>query len=233
MSRQPSNKAENISAPIGIIGGTFDPIHLGHLRCAIELKRKLNLQQVRFIPCKHPVHKEQTYSSAGQRCRMIELALSDEPDLILDTRELDRDSASYMVETLESIRAEEGNAQPICLILGMDAFMALASWHRWRELIELAHFVVMQRPGFQSTGQFKWQTALRELLQPRVIDDSKKLALQPAGYVFFATNPLLDISATEIRRLIQQGESPNKLLPESVLNYIIRERLYGFTKSLQ
>jgi len=208
--------------PIGILGGTFDPIHFGHLRCALELRQNLDLQEVRFIPCKQPVHKEKAYSTTEQRRKMVELALHEQLheqwELILDTRELDRNTPSYMVETLESIRQQVGQ-QPLCLILGTDALVELASWHRWQELIELAHIIVIHRPGVQ----FEWRTPIAEVLQPCLIDNPKKLELQPAGCIVMQTTTLLNISATAIRQLIHEGKSPRYLLPESLT---LNKRLY-------
>ena len=120
--------------PIGLLGGTFDPIHLGHLRIALEIMEALSFQQVRFIPAACPPHRPDAVLATSDRIRLLEAALADQPGFVLDPRELERPGPSYMVDTLLDLRRELGDAQPLCLILGMDAFSLLPSWHRWEEL---------------------------------------------------------------------------------------------------
>lgn len=133
---------------IGILGGTFDPIHFGHLRTALDVVEDLNLQQLRFIPCGEPPHRDQPHASPAQRLAMVQLAIASESRFMVDAREIQRGGPSYMVETLESLRQELGEQQSLGLIVGLDAFAALDSWYRWQDLIDLAHLIIMTRPGW-------------------------------------------------------------------------------------
>jgi nicotinate-nucleotide adenylyltransferase len=207
--------------PIGILGGTFDPIHLGHCRTALELAQSLNLAEVRFIPCKKPVHKAKTYAKPMQRKKMIELAIAAEPSLKLDTRELDRKTPSFMLETLMSLRKEVGE-QPLCLILGMDALAGLDTWHQWEKLLDYAHLIVINRPDFY----YQWEGVVADFIKPKIVKNSKEFLKKSAGKVLLMETTLLNVSATEIRKLIKQGKSPRYLVPEAVLKYINQHQLY-------
>ncbi len=161
---------------IGILGGTFDPIHHGHLRCAQELLQDLPLDEVRLVPCRIPPHRDTPQASAEQRLRMLKAALDGAPGLTVDDRELSREGPSYTVDTLHSLRAEFG-ATPLCLIVGMDAFNGLDRWHRWQELIGLAHIVVAHRPGWLPPQA----GAVAELLSSHAIQSATELRARPAG----------------------------------------------------
>jgi nicotinate-nucleotide adenylyltransferase len=206
--------------PIGILGGTFDPVHCGHLRPALELLTDLDLQEVRLVPCRIPPHRPAPIAGAEQRVAMLRVAVAGEPALCVDTRELSRPGPSYTVDTLAALRAELG-ATPLCLILGADAFAALDTWHRWGALIELAHLVVMRRPG-----KMRLHSAVREHLHGRYVEHATTLAQRPCGHVLECSVTQLAISATHIRSLLARGKSPRYLLPDSVLELIRRERLY-------
>ena len=134
--------------PIGIFGGTFDPIHFGHLRLAEEMLELANLQQIRFIPTGTPPHRGAPQVTAVQRSAMVGLAIADQPKFVLDEREVRRAHMCYTVDTLRELRQELGEAQPLCLLMGGDAFLQLHTWYQWEELLELAHIVVGCRPGF-------------------------------------------------------------------------------------
>jgi nicotinate-nucleotide adenylyltransferase len=206
---------------IGILGGTFDPVHFGHLRTALEVKARLDLSQLRLLPCHIPPHRDQPVASPAQRRAMLELALAGQDDLSLDCRELERPGPSYMVDTLADLRADIGE-QSLCLILGDDAFAGLDRWHEWQRLIELAHIVVMSRPGHAQPGQGPVAELVRQRLQVSVT----ALRDSSAGYIHYCAVTQLEISATAIRALIGAGGSPRYLLPEQVLDYIRREGLY-------
>lgn len=209
--------------PIGILGGTFDPIHYGHLRPALEALEDLGLAEIRFIPCRQPPHRELPLASPEQRLALIERAIAGQPGFLVDDRELQREGPSFMVDTLNSLRSELGGEIPLCLLLGMDAFIGLARWHRWQELPDLAHLIILHRPG-------------TDMPRSDFIDSVKgwhsfshplRLREQPAGGILFQPVTQLDISATQIRSLIAVGKSPRYLLPEAVLNYILDQNLYG------
>ncbi len=207
--------------PIGILGGTFDPIHYGHLRPALELLEALELAEVRFVPCRIPAHRATPSVTAEQRLALVRLATADQPGFVADERELRREGPSYMVDTLASLRADFGDT-PLCLIVGADAFRDLPTWRRWRELTRWAHLVVMRRPGAPQS----LPPALEEFVTPRVIHDPLGLRQKPAGGVLFQPVTQLDISATRIRVLLARGQSPRYLLPEAVLAAIHDRALY-------
>ncbi|QBQ53330.1 nicotinate-nucleotide adenylyltransferase [Nitrosococcus wardiae] len=215
-------KPPHPTAAIGIFGGTFDPVHFGHLRPALELLEQLPLTEIRFIPCRHPPHRQAPMASPGQRLAMLELAIAEEPRFTVDDRELARSGPSYMVDTLASLRAEQGNG-PLCLILGTDAFRGLPQWHRWAELMELAHLLVMKRPG----EPLPQEGELKHFLESRCIYDPAQLAQQPRGLIFPLEVTQLAISATRIRSLIGAGRSARYLLPDAVWDDIRKKRLYS------
>lgn len=205
---------------ICVYGGTFDPIHFGHLRTAFEVAETLEAE-VRLLPAHRPPHRAQPVASPSQRLAMLERALLGQSRLRLDTRELDRGGVSYMVDTLASLREEAGQT-PLALALGQDAFIHLDRWHQWERLIELAHLVVMTRPG----GMLPVSGPVADLLSAHRVDSAEALHAQPAGGIWPCPVTALDISATRIRELCAAGRSPRWLLPDAVLNYIEAEGLY-------
>jgi nicotinate-nucleotide adenylyltransferase len=216
--------AATLPAPVGVFGGTFDPIHFGHLRPALELYEQLGLQRVHIIPCAVPPHRPQPHASAEQRLAMLELALTGQPELVIDTRELERSGPSYMADTLASLREEVGET-PLCLLLGVDAFLGLPGWKRWEQLLELAHIVVAHRPGWQ-LQQENMPQALRQALSSRWLESASQLRECPAGRVWLQGVTQLAISATDIRERIAAGYSANYLLPATVWQYIQQQGLY-------
>ena len=206
---------------IGVLGGTFDPIHFGHLRLALELKQSLGLSQMRLMPCHRPVHRGEPQVSSAQRAEMIRLALLDCPELTLDERELRRDTPSYTFDTLRSLRAELGAAVSLIWAMGTDAFAALDSWNRWQELLDYTHLVVIERPGFSLPDAGPVARLLQQHRAP-----ASALDELPAGAIVLPSLRLLDISATGIRAQLAAGESAQFLLPESVRRYILAEGLY-------
>ncbi|HSH97104.1 MAG: nicotinate-nucleotide adenylyltransferase [Methylophilaceae bacterium] len=209
---------------IGMMGGTFDPIHFGHLRMAQEVSDLLELSSVHFIPSATPPHKTQTSVSAEHRAEMVRLAIADNPKFKLDTRELERDGASYSIATLESLRQELGNEASICMLLGSDAFLKLNTWHRWNELLNYCHIILVQRPhtNIQETLPEELQTLLHNHYSEHIED----LSLAPSGHIHMQPITALDISATAIRDDIKHGRSLRYLMPESVINYIQAHQLY-------
>lgn len=207
---------------IGLYGGTFDPVHYGHLRTALEVKEAVGLDEIRFIPCREPPHRQAPAASPAQRCKMLELALAqNEPGWVIDSRELRRAGPSYMVDTLASLRAELGHT-PLCLIVGLDAFRGLCSWHQWPRLFELAHFIVMHRPGVEPD----LPDHLAAEVETRRVSDPRQLERSEAGRVFYVDVVQLDISATQIRQALGTGKSARYLTPDAVLHFIHGEGLY-------
>jgi len=206
---------------IGILGGTFDPIHYGHLRPAQEVLRALDLAEIRVIPAANPPHRRPPLATAEQRLRMVELALAGVPGFTVDDREFRRGGPSYTVLTLESLRREFGE-RPLCLLMGLDAFEGIETWHRWQRLPELAHFIVMTRPG--------WEFPAGERLPPwargRLVRETSKLTQAGAGKIYFQAVTPQDISATRIREALARGEPVEAWLPPAVIEYIRANRVY-------
>ena len=207
---------------IGVLGGTFDPVHFGHLRPALELLQRLPLEEVRFLPLRVAVHRPQPATGAAQRAAMLRAAVAGQPGFVVDQRELQRPGGSFTYDTLSSMREELGAAVPICLLLGSDAFADFLSWHRPHGILELAHLVVMQRPGERAPGD----EALRAWSRPRECADAAELTARAHGGILFLEVTQLAISATGIRELVSRGLSPRYLLPDAVMEIIEREGLY-------
>lgn len=221
--------AERGTGPLGLLGGTFDPIHLGHLRLAEEAREALALDAVRMIPAGQPPHRDAPRSTADDRLAMARLAVAGNPALEIDDSEVRASRKSYTVLTLERLRAELGPDRPLVLILGADAFEGLPGWHRWQELFGLAHIAVANRPGYAPHGR-RWPAILSPELDAACRDrhatDPAALRGAAAGKVIpFDMTPLA-ISASQIRDLIRMGSSPRYLLPDSVLDYIDLHHLY-------
>ena len=214
--------------PIGILGGTFDPLHYGHLRLAQELAEGLALSEVRFIPAGLPPHRAQPFASPQQRLEMVRLGIDGNPLFSLDEREIFKPTPSYTVETLLDLRRELGATQPLCLFMGADAFLGLTTWHRWRELFDLAHIVVAQRPGVAgiTRAATTLPAGLLDELNRRLANEAETLSDAPSGAVFVHPITALDISATQIRSDLAAGRSPRYLLPDAVLDYIQTNGLY-------
>ena len=214
-------------SPVGLLGGTFDPIHFGHLRLAEEMADALGLAQVRFLPAGTPPHRNAPRMPAAHRVEMTRRAIAGNPRFVLDTRDAERDGPCYTVDTLTSLRRELGDPCPLVLLLGTDAFLGLTTWHRWKELFDLAHLAVAHRPGFPAES---WEDALAGPLlrefQARRTDDNAVLAGSPAGRVLVRPMTALDIAATTIRRHIAGGDSVRYLTPDAVIDYIRFHGLY-------
>ena len=206
---------------IGVLGGTFDPVHIGHLRGAVEVAEALGLDEVRLVPNFRPPHLETPYSSAQDRLAMVRLAARELPLLKVDSRELERDKPSYTLDTLESLREELAADDQLFLIMGWDAFCGLPSWHRWDELLDHCHILVMQRPDADSEAP----EALRDLLAARNVNDPLALA-GSSGQIAFVWQAPLGVSATRIRQFLASGRSVRFLVPDAVLAYINAHGLY-------
>lgn len=207
---------------IGILGGTFDPIHNGHIRLALEAKEQLSLDQVRLIPLNFPPHRSTPVASAIHRRTMIELAISDEENLCVDIRELDSDEISYSINTLKSLRQEFAD-DALCLILGRDAFNKIDSWKDWEELLDYAHIIVANRPG--ESDKVETQD-LEQWVKHHKSNQFASLKENLSGTIYFIEIPMLDISSSMIRQKTLQHETIDELLPSSTLTYIKDNHLY-------
>ncbi len=211
-------------APVGIMGGTFDPVHFGHLRLADEAVEILGLECVRWIPAGQPSHRTPPMASAADRLEMVKLAIARHPSFELDDAEIRQTTPSYTVETLERLRRELGGERSIVLLLGTDSFRNLTTWERWRDLFELAHIFVGLRPGHSLTpGGMPGELAAQ---WRRRSGTPEEIVARPAGRVVTYATTALDISATAIRAHFAQGLRPRYLLPAAVLEYIESQRIY-------
>lgn len=215
-----------VSEPLGILGGTFDPIHTAHLRLAEEASRQLRLGGVLWIPAGHPRHRAAPLAAPEHRLAMVRAAIADRPDYRIDEAEVRSDAPSYTVPTLERLRRELGEERPLVLLMGADAFLGLTTWHRWRELFRLTHIGVASRPTFDLAAE-AMPAELADEFHRRYRSQFTALATTPAGSVF--TFPLAagTVSSTEVRTKLQQGTAVEELLPAPVLDYIHRHRLYS------
>ncbi|MCK4950350.1 MAG: nicotinate-nucleotide adenylyltransferase [Gammaproteobacteria bacterium] len=206
---------------IGVFGGTFDPVHFGHLRPALEVLQGLQLQEIRWIPCHQPPHREMPVADSSLRVEMLEIAIKNVDGMHVDTREIEREGPSYMVDTLKSLREEAGDT-PLCLLMGMDAFCGLDRWHKWQEIMELSHLIVMQRPDSNEpeTGE------LAELLSRHKCENIEQIVSEKAGRILFYQVTQMDISASQIRKTLREGKSLRYLMPDKVIDIIEREGLY-------
>lgn len=207
---------------IGIFGGTFDPVHLGHLRPALEILDALSLDEIRFIPAGLPPHRGVPRASAGLRLAMLKAALADQARFLVDERELGKTTPCYTVETLTGLRAEFPD-DALYLLVGMDAFLGFPSWRDWRRLFELAHVVVAHRPGWV----FRGEGALADILPAHLAGAAHELNGQRAGRVLMQTVTQLEISATQVRATIAAGRDPRYLVPDPVRDIIIESDCYS------
>jgi nicotinate-nucleotide adenylyltransferase len=214
-----------LSKPLGLFGGTFDPVHYGHLRLAEEAIAHLGLGGVRWIPAGQPPHRDLPAVTARERLAMVLRSTAGNPLFSVDPAEVDADQASYTVLTLERLRTELGPAQSLVLLVGADAFAGLTTWHRWQDLFDLAHLAVSHRPGFPIARE-TLPPALAEAYRMRRLATPAALANAPAGGIATFAMTQLAISATQIRTLIANGRSARYLLPDSVLDYIAFHQLY-------
>jgi nicotinate-nucleotide adenylyltransferase len=206
------------------MGGTFDPIHFGHLRLAEEMAEAIGLSQVLFIPAGQPPHRGAPRIAATHRLEMVRRAISGNPRFAADSREVQRPAPSYTVDTLISLRAELGDERPLWLLLGADAFLGLTSWHEWQHLFTLANIAVAARPGARLSQPDTLPAALKQAISQRCVADGSTVG--PTGSVWLRQMTPLDISATAIRDTLTRHGSARYLLPDAVLDYINEHRLY-------
>ena len=213
---------------LGIFGGTFDPVHFGHLRLAEEAADALKLSSVRWIPAGQPALREEPKVGARQRLDMVRLAIAGNPRFELDAAEVESAQTSYTVPTLERLRRPGacGAHRPLVLLVGADAFAGMSAWHRWESLFDLAHVAVAHRPGYPVDAEHL-PPALAAVFRQRFCADPARLAASASGLIVsFAMTPL-DISATKIRALLSNGESARYLTPECVIDHIQNHRFYS------
>lgn len=220
--------SEVLSDPIGLFGGTFDPVHYGHLRLAEESINHLGLAGVRWIPAGQPPHRGTPQVTAQQRLEMVLRSTAKNARFSIDASEVEAAAPSYTIHTLERLRRELGDYQSLVLLVGADAFAGLSSWHRWRDIFALAHVAVSHRPGFPVATSSLPHDLATEFLD-RSLADAGALKTSPAGGIITFAMTQLAISATQIRKLLANGLSARYLLPDTVLDYIDLHQLYKST----
>ena len=217
--------SDSLPAPLGLFGGTFDPIHFGHLRLAEEAIDHLGLAGVRWIPAGQPPHRGTPQVTARQRLEMVLRSTGKNARFSVDPAEVEAAAPSYTVHTLERLRRELGVQVPLVLLVGADAFAGLAGWHRWRDLLALTHIAISHRPGFPVEAASLPPELASEFVARRLADPAA-LRRQPAGAIVTFAMTQLAISATQIRKLLANGVSARYLLPDAVLDYIDLHQLY-------
>ena len=205
---------------LGVLGGAFDPVHIGHLRGAIAVREHLGLERVDLLPAAQSPLKDTATVTAADRLAMLEAAVRGVPGLGVDARELARKGPSYTVDTLIELRREVGQAMPLIWIVGKDILPALPKWSRWQQLLELAHLVILERPGSDSPP-----LAVTQWLDQHRIDQNALLT-SAAGGVMTLDQPILDIASSDIRALLAAGRDPRFLLPDVVMEYITQHKLF-------
>jgi nicotinate-nucleotide adenylyltransferase len=218
------SKTDPVLEPLALFGGTFDPVHYGHLKCADEARQKLNLEYMYLLPAGDPPHRGTPQASTGQRLEMLKLALLEFPGLKLDDRETRRQGPSYMVETLLEFR-QENPLRSLVLLIGQDAANLLHTWFQWQQLFSLAHIVILTRPD----AHLQYRPEVEESITRRLTSDMSDLQSSVAGKVLQLEVESIDISATLVKELLDQGRSPESMLPATVLDYIEEQCLYAKT----
>ena len=202
---------------IGLLGGTFDPVHKGHLQLAEQAISRLNLDEVQFLPCANPVHRQAPCVSSQHRLMMLECALKDYPVIRVNKIEIDRGGPSYMVDTLREMNLQ-GEQRAICLLIGVDAFNTLTDWKSPDQILAMAHLVVCRRPG---------STLDESIFTDSHVDSVSELKQQNAGYIFSLDTDENPCSSTEVRSLLSEGKSVENCLTMPVIDYIKQNHLYG------
>jgi len=211
-----------MAEPIGLFGGTFDPIHYGHLRTAFELLQALKLAQVRFLPTGNPPHREEPLAASELRLEMVRAAVAGQAGFTVDDREIRRGGVSYSIDTLTELRREYPE-RSLCLLLGMDAFLGMPTWHRWSEIVQLCHVVVAHRPGWRApiTGP------LGEVMVDHGTGSVRDLHTSAAGRIYVRAVTQLEIASTDLRALIMSGQDLRYLVPDAVRDLIARSGCYA------
>jgi nicotinate-nucleotide adenylyltransferase len=208
--------------PVGILGGTFDPVHNGHLHLATTFLETLNLAELRFIPLNTPPHRTAPFASAEQRLEMLGLAIENQPDMKIDDCEIRRGGISYTIDTLKHLRKILDKTS-LCLLMGMENFNTLNHWRQWRSLSNYAHIVIADRPG---SNNKLTNNEMKNFLDDNITQSVETLHQQPAGLIMQLDIPMLDISSTQIRNNIQTNLKSDSLLPNKVLDFIQAHDLY-------
>ena len=212
---------------VGVLGGTFNPIHNGHLNIARELFSSLGLDQLCLVPSARPPHRETPSVDAQTRLQMVQAAVRGEQGLVVEDFEVRRDAVSYTIDTLKYLRQQLGDSVSLCFILGVDAFCELDTWKHWRNLLEYAHLVVVHRPGWHEQEiRQGLSPALQAFLKDHETDSVARLGQRSQGSILFQQTRPKDISSTQVRQCLARGLSIEQLVPPAVAQIISRDGLY-------
>jgi nicotinate-nucleotide adenylyltransferase len=205
-------------------GGTFDPVHYGHLKPVEILANQIGLGKVIIVPNNVPPHRPQPEATSAQRWHMLELAIADKPLFVLDDRELQRQTPSWSAQTLQEWRREQGPKPSLSFIIGQDSLLTFPTWHNYASILDNVHLIVCRRPGYPLVMP---RPEYQQWLDKHLTHDVEQLHRRPAGAIYLAETPWFDISATLIRQRLERGESCADMLPAAVLDYIHQQKLYG------
>ncbi|WP_225639621.1 nicotinate-nucleotide adenylyltransferase [Candidatus Profftia sp. (ex Adelges kitamiensis)] len=217
------NKAFHNTQLTAIFGGTFDPIHYGHIKSVTAMAREVNLEHIIILPNNIPPHRPTPEANAQQRLKMVKLAIEGNMLFSIDKRELDRLTPSYTIDTLEEIRYDFGYTTPLAFIIGQDSFLTLHTWDRWEIILNYCHLIVCARPKYPNKLE---KLELQKWFKKNQVFNAKLLSSKAHGYIYFAATPLFNISATDIRQRYHQSINCDNLFPQKVQNYIKLQRLY-------
>lgn len=207
---------------IGIFGGSFDPVHFGHIKPALALLEHYEFDQISFIPCKQSPLKNETLADENYRLEMLNIVAKSHEKLTVDDRELKREGPSYTIETLKELRAEIGESKTLVMLMGVDIYLSFCKWHKYDEILSYCHIMLLQRPGYS----LPTEGCEFEIYHQHVTQDISKLSESDKGKIYLSDILKIDISSTSIRKTISNGEQPKYLLPGSVWSYIKRNNLY-------
>ncbi len=213
----------NLKSGLALFGGTFDPIHYGHLESAKAIEKLLGASALKLVPSFLPPHREAPGTTVEQRLAMLEIAVAEDEALEVDGRELVRRGVSYTVDTLDSFRAELDDMVPLYFVLGFDAYCSLHEWKHWQELTKRCHLVVLSRPGFTA----EIPAEIVSWAEDKIVDEPEYLMESGCGGIIYVTLVQLDISATQLRKHFKEGKRPTGKMPEKVIDYVIEHDLYG------
>ncbi|WP_231870766.1 nicotinate-nucleotide adenylyltransferase [Marinomonas aquimarina] len=205
-----------------VMGGTFDPIHHGHLRSAVDILDYFQFKTLRLIPCYQPVHKGEPSVSAEQRLKMVELGIQADTRLSVDAREILREGRSYSIDTLIQLREELGQEESLIMVVGMDSFLSLPTWARWQELLDVAHILVISRPGWEPD----FISTLESFYEKHRAESAAELQCAPAGKIWMQSFTPLAISSSQVRNLCRKNASIAYLVPETIQRFIEAHSLY-------
>ena len=207
---------------LGIFGGSFDPVHFGHIKTALALLERFNFEQICFVPCRRSPFKQKVYASARHRWRMLNLIVGSNDRLAADDRELRRSGPCYTIDTLKESREETKGHKSLVLIMGMDAYSGFCQWRDYKEILSLCNMMLLQRPGYALAEQ----GCEKELYDRHAANDIMAISTALNGRIYLSDEKKFDVSSTAIRQAVVAGDQPRYLLPGSVWNYICEHNLY-------